>query len=285
MRMLRFFTLFLLCIPLLRAQSNVITITPTFTTIDVPGAVYTGIFGINAAGVMTGNYGQNILKDSHGFTYDHGTFTYFDYPGESVTVPLGINDSNLIVGYAGKYTIVGFLYDGADFTTVTDGIDSATYAQGINNAGIVVGGVGDIYTTKGFEMRNGHFKGLRVQGSYTYVKGSGINNFGTVVGWADSEGFVCKQNSCTTLNYPGAFQTSLRGINDKGIIVGWYTDSTCTCGFATKNGKFISFGFPGAAGTAADSVNSSGQIVGQYTFDYSAYHGFITNPITDADFQ
>src|SRR5438105_1064892 len=85
--------LLLLCLPFLNAQSSVKAATLTFTTIDVPGAAYTGIFGINIDGDMVGNYGQDVNVDSHGFLYSNGGFTYFDYPGQSFAVPGGINDS------------------------------------------------------------------------------------------------------------------------------------------------------------------------------------------------
>ena len=236
-----------------------------------------------------GSYGQNTSNDAHGFLYSNSAFTYFDYPGQSITVPTGINDSNLIVGYdtnPGSGTVTGFLYDGASFTTVKDGINSATFALGIDNASDLVGGAGTIYTTKGFEMRNGRFKNLNVPGVYTYVRGTKVNNFGTIVGWTDVDGFMCRNNSCKIIDYPGASQTALWGINDKGVVVGWYSTSGCAgCAFALKNGRFLSFSFPGAAFTSAGGINNSGQIVGAYTFDYNAWHGFVTNPITDADFR
>jgi hypothetical protein len=267
------------------AQSTPRAITVSFTTIDVPGAVYTGVFGINSAGDMVGNYGQDTNQDSHGFMYSNGTFTYFDFPGETVTVPTGINDSNLIVGYDGDVAVNSFFYDGTTFTSFQDGSDSATYANGLNNAGEVTGAAGTIYTTKGFAMLNGKFKTLNLQGLYTYVRGSGVNNLGTIVGWTDSDGFVCHGNNCAIMDYPGAFQTATLWINDAGLSVGWYTSSTCTCAFLSRKGKFLSFSYPGAAATAATGINKSGQIVGQYTFDYKAFHGFVTNPIADADFR
>ena len=73
------------------------TIYPTFTTIAVPGAVYTGAWAINSAGEIVGNYGQNDDVDSAGFLYKNGKFKYFS--NGPVTVPTGINDSGLIVGY------------------------------------------------------------------------------------------------------------------------------------------------------------------------------------------
>src|SRR2546430_9370985 len=95
-----FLVLLVFSVGLLHAQTPPdITAQLTFTTIDVPGAGYTGVFGINSAGDMVGNFGQDTNVDSHGFLYSNGTFTYFDYPGQTFTVPGGINDSGLIVGY------------------------------------------------------------------------------------------------------------------------------------------------------------------------------------------
>lgn len=261
-----------------------------FTTIDVPGASYTILWGVNNNGSMLGSYGQDTAQDAHGFTLTSGTLTSFDYPGQDFTVPTGINDSNLIVGYAGQNSAVGFLYDGTSFTTIKAPNRSATYTNGINNAGYIVGGAGTPGDTIGFELRNGRFKTLPVPGSYVYVYGSGINSFGTVAGWTDgvtTDSFLCPSVSkCRIIRYPGAVRTRVFGINDAGIVVGWYgVSGGCGCAFAAKNGKFLSFSYPGAAFTGATGINNAGQIVGSYTFDYVGWHGFVTNPITDADFQ
>jgi hypothetical protein len=50
-------------------------------------------------------------------------------------------------------------------------------------------------------------------------------------------------------------------------------------------GKYVSFSYPGALGTFAYGINMSEQIVGAYTFDYQAYHGFVSSPLTPADFE
>lgn len=265
-------------------QSNVKSISVTFNTIDVPGAGYTIMSGINSAGDVVGNYGQDTNQDAHGFLYRDSAFHNFDYPSENFTVPTAINDSGLIVGYAARAPFFGFLYDGANFTLIKDGLNNATATFGINNSGEIVGGTGTIYTTTGFKMRNGVFKPLNVPGEYTYIYGSGINNLRTIVGWTESDGFICRLNSCRILDYPGAGQTKALGINDVGIVVGWYSSSSCTCAFAAKNGKFVSFGYPGAV-TTATGINTAGQVVGAYTFDYKAWHGFVTDPITSAAFD
>jgi len=272
------------------AEPAIKTIHPTFTTIDVPGAGYTGLWGINKTGEMVGNYGENIDADSGGFTYFNGVFAYFNYPGETVTVPEGINDSGLIVGSAGQDPVVGFLYDGTNFTTITDGTGGGTFARGINDAGVIVGGAGTIYTTKGFELRNSRFKTIEFPGLYTYGFAQSINNLGTIAGYTvdgtSQYGYVVKNGKFQNVDVPGAVETDAMGINDGGLIVGWYAvPQGCVCAFAMKNGKYLSFSYPGAAGTFADGVNASGQIVGEYTSDYRVYHGFVTSPITDADLR
>src|SRR5256885_14902925 len=140
MTFLRALTITLLavaCVPLPQAQSNFKTVQLTITTIDVPGAHYTGVWGINSAGDVVGNYGQDINNDSHGFLYSNGTFTYFDYPGQSVTVPRGVNDSGVIVGYAGKNPVLGFTYNGTNFAPIRHGGSSDSSDTGDNNVGDV----------------------------------------------------------------------------------------------------------------------------------------------------
>ena len=271
----------------LPAQPSPQTLNLTFTTIDVPGAKYTGVWGINTAGDMVGNYGQDTNGASHGFKYSNGTFTYFDYPGQTETIPTGINDSGLIVGSAGDLTVVGFVYDGTTFTTIKRGSDSATFVDGINNAGELVGGTGTVYSTKGFALLGSRFQFLNASGLNIYVYGNGVNNFGTIVGWrldTERHGFLCRRGACQDLDFPGAVETSAIGINDGGLVVGWYNPGSANdYAFVRKNGKYFSFSYPGALGTYADGINASGEIVGQYTFDDVKWHGFVTNPIADAD--
>jgi len=284
------FLLFVLCVPRAHSQKQgaatpIKTIFPTFTTIDVPGSGVTGVSGINKLGDMVGVFGQSTSGPVSGFLYSAGTFTYFDYPGESVTAPGGINDSGLISGYAGQEPVYGFTYDGTTFSKLTVGSDSAAFVRGVNNAGAVVGGAGTIYTTTAFEKIGTRLKTLNVPGQWVYIEGAGINNLGQVVGFTDSLGFKCVGSKCQTFSVPGATQTSAEGINDAGVIVGWYLSGACDCGFLLKAGKYFSFQYPGAAFTEAVGINNSGQLVGAYTFDFETYHGFVTNPLTSADLQ
>src|SRR4029077_17755101 len=83
----------------------------TYTQIDVPGAIHTYCYGINARGDLSGSY-SDVSGGWHGFLLSSGSFTTFDFPGASVTYVYGINDKGHVVGYAANGTrSTGFGYD------------------------------------------------------------------------------------------------------------------------------------------------------------------------------
>ena len=281
-----FLVLLLLYVGLIHARTPTdISAQLTFTTIDVPGAGLTSVQGINTVGDMVGYYGNSGNGASHAFLLRSGIFTFFDYPGANSTRASGINDSGLIVGYTVGLRERGFTFDGNAFTSIRSGNNTATVTWGLNNAGDIVGGAGTIYTTQGFEMRGGHFKTISPPGEYVYVYATGVNNLGKVVGWDDSGGFAYSRGKFKTISFPGANQTEAWGVNDSGAVVGWYGIGASVFGFALLDGQYISFAYPGALYTLAFGINASGQIVGAYTFDNITWHGFVTSPLTLADFE
>jgi hypothetical protein len=64
-----------------------------------------------------------------------------------------------------------------------------------------------------------------------------------------------------------AAQTSARGINARGDVVGFYVAGARQRGFLLKDGEYTSLEFPvpGVRATIANGVNARGEIVGQYT--------------------
>jgi probable HAF family extracellular repeat protein len=275
----------LFAVPFTVGQTVVPSADITFTTIDVPGAGFTGVEGINSAGDMVGVYGETESGPYHAFLLQNGNFTFFDYPGASSTWAAGINDSGVIVGYTGDLRVHGFLYDGVIFRNIRRANDTATFTVGINNDALVVGGTGSVFSTTGFKLRNHRFQKVDPPGTSVYVYATGINNFGDVVGWTDEDGFVYQGGRFKTLRVPDSHITEAWGINDSGIVVGWYGIGASFYGFALKNGSYISIAYPGAKATFAKGINSAGQVVGAYTYDYEIYHGFVTDPITDAAFE
>ena len=81
-----------------------------------------------------------------------------------------------------------------------------------------------------------------------------------------------------TIDFPGAKATEAFGINERGDIVGDYTDATGNVhGFLLRNGTFTSIDYPGAILTSTRGINDAGVIVGAFTTadDPTDAHGYI----------
>ena len=161
----------------------------SFTSVDVPGADATQVFGINNRGQIVGTSTNYSINKSTGFIYSGGRFTSINVPGAYETTPLGINDSGEVVG---QYQEV------------------------------------ELGPNYGFIESNGHFASISVPGSI-YTVPTGINDRGQVVGYyLDDEslqhGFVDYDGIITTFNVHNTYETAGFGINDRGQIVGGYID-------------------------------------------------------------
>lgn len=78
--------------------------------------------------------------------------------------------------------------------------------------------------------------------------------------WADERAF-----RFTTIDFPSSVSTIPNGINDRGEVVGAYTDSSNrTHGFVRIGETFRSIDFPGALLTQARGISPAGDIVGAY---------------------
>ena len=83
----------------------------------------------------------------------------------------------------------------------------------------------------------------------------------------------------TTIDVPGASSTGATGINELGVIVGFYFVGDVFHGFVrSNNGSFTTIDVPGAFGSGAMGINPLGDIVGFYNNHVgSALHGFVRN--------
>jgi uncharacterized membrane protein len=88
---------------------------------------------------------------------------------------------------------------------------------------------------------------------------AGLTALGLTVG-ADE-----RSRRFTTIDFPGSVSTTPNGINDRGEVVGAYTDSSNgTHGFVRIGEEFRSIDFPGALLTQARGISPAGEIVGAY---------------------
>lgn len=218
----------------------------TYTNENFPGSVQTQVTGINNSGITVGFWSNSNngggLDSNFGFVDQGGTFSSVNNPATAATSPvnqlLGVNDHDVAVGfYADAAGVLhGYTYSiAAD--TFSANIDDphavlGTVAAAINNADTVTGfyldAAGDSH---GFIDSGGTFTTLDVAGA-TDTSLLGLNNLGEAVGFdivgTASHGIICNDVllSCQQIDDPlGIDATAFNGLNDAGMIVGFYTDA------------------------------------------------------------
>ena len=110
-----------------------------------------------------------------------------------------------------------------------------------------------------------------------------INSLGAITGFSldaagVAHGFLLWKGKFTTIGYPGALQTSPRGINNEGDVVGQFDNgpASTTSGFIREeNGTFRKVDYPGATATGLFGMNEREQIVGNYQDSAGVSHGFL----------
>ena len=89
-----------------------------------------------------------------------------------------------------------------------------------------------------------------------------------------------RKGAFTTVDYPGAPETLLTEINERGRIVGAYSEDPGGINVAPRNfvlnrGAYTPIEPPGASLTVIDDVNNRGEIVGLYIDAGGVNHGFL----------
>ena len=240
----------------------------TLQTLNINGSTKANAFGVNRFGVVVGNDGNG-----NAFTLSNGRLSTFIPNGGTSATAFGINDNNQIVG---QYTnsagqTPGFVrLNGKTFLTINAPSGPNTVnAQGINNRGQVVGFyVGTDGQVHGFMANVGNLKHKTTSITGTAIADPTIPN----VAGEPGATFVFSQ---------------ILGINDKGIAVGYYGDSTTSQhGFLynTNTGKYTFLDDPseafnnGVEVTQITGITDSGEITGFYSDANGVFHGFVANP-------
>ena len=165
-----------------------------------------------------------------------------------------------------------------------------TSGRRTNNAGVVVGSIylgGNSY--EGYIDNNGVVTILQDPASTSSItRPYGINNAGNVVGSYDNQhGFLYHNGTYTTFDDPlGVNGTVAQGINDNGLIVGFYADANNKHhGFIDNGGVFTTVDDPlGVNGTVLSGINDAGAAVGYYIDVNNVTHGFVANPTVTISF-
>ena len=236
----------------------------TFTVLpNVPGAAITNTFAISSAGVIAGSAGDG--SNNRGIILDKGAFSFFSAPGWAYTEARAIsNNGRLITGYAADSTLsnyIGLIYDVEDNSFTKFLPSTFTIAQGINSQKQTVGNA-------------------QLDANVAYPGAP-----------AGAYGFFRPPNGdIVFFTVNGALVNRPRGINNSGLVTGFYNITGAQRGFVARVAASPAYqaltvpgddllDVPGASGTVPEGINESGEISGTWFDAAGNTHGFFATPV------
>lgn len=199
----------------------------------------------------------------------------------------GINDAGQIVGTRACVDPCPFFFDQGQFAPLPGLPQDVSGLSAINNRGQIVGGVascsegGAPFTTSSvlFDRRTNTALPIAFPGLSTTCPpaadrtfASGLNDAGDIVGvfrgrdTGGNQGFLrTADGQYMRFEVPGVPSLAPSGVNNKGQIVGSFTDARGTHGFLWERGMFTPLDVPGATATVPNGINDAGQVVGFFT--------------------
>jgi uncharacterized membrane protein len=274
----------------------------TYTTVDIPGASFLQLEGINSRGQIVGTYydSNNNLQN---FLLHNDVFRNIDPPGGGfeflfLMTQAGINpQGDIVATYADSSGVShGFLLSKGAYTYLNAPgatplcAPAGTWPAGINPQGDIVGFYETIDVTHqacashGFLFTGGAYTRIDVPATLGAAAGataaSAINWQGDIVGqYLDSSGnnhgFLLSDGTFKTIDVSGPqAQTFPLGISQQGDIVGF---TFASGGFLISDGNVTSIDVPGSLplSTIPYGINPEGDIVGAYLDANSKSHGFV----------
>ncbi len=229
------------------------TVTPVLLPSTATGANGpVSAVGINNAGTITGSYNNSTLPTVPGSSATRGKEVGYTLNGASFstidvnsfdTQPRGLNDAGAVVGRVegpSPGSIGPFLTQNGAPVNASPNVPRTSLYNFVNfNAVNDTGDIALTYVTDERQsalFKNGQTTLLAVPAGFT-TSAYGINNAGTIVGGYSSgvlqnfvfsnivnHGFLYAGGAYSTVDVPGAIATTIRDINNLGVIVGDYVD-------------------------------------------------------------
>jgi hypothetical protein len=221
----------------------------SFVNENVPDTVQTQVTAIDNRGVTVGfsstMNNANQVNDNTGFVDLGGSFRPVAFPTKDNANPqvnqlLGVNDADVAVGFytdgAGDDHGYEYNIDHRSFHAVTVPGSTSSTAAAINDRGDVAGfATNAAGATDGFLLtEDGKLTGLAYPGA-SMTQALGVNDHREVVGVyqvgsggnAQTHGFTwTAKGGFKTVDDPnGMGATTVNGVNDEGVLVGFYTDA------------------------------------------------------------
>jgi uncharacterized membrane protein len=253
----------------------------TYTSFDVPGYnLFDESFDINNSGQIVGMVWEGstlgFLKEGENYTF----MRPFGYQGTGS----GINNNGVV---AGNYSLGMYTYSGGVYSNVPTPLHGTPIGvNDINNSGVIVGGLGG---GNGYYLMDGVYHEVIIPNGTDNAMS--INDLGEIAGtYTDqsgiNHGYIYKigEGSFKLIDYPGALDTRVYGINNAGQVVGVFSETgepgSAFHGFSYDGTTFSILAYPGTGWANPWGINDLGQIVGSY---YGAedglIHGFVATPV------
>ena len=201
-----------------------------FTDVAFPGPYFTAVKSINARGDMAGNL-QDGPDGLHGFVTHDGVFSKIDYPGAVATQVRGINNAGDVTGVydSANGRGFGFILKAGVYRTVNVPGSIFTDVYAVQDNGNVMVGDAVLRSDGGvhgfIRLGDGNYRILNFRGISSGTVVRWINQRGDIVGDLRPHGFLLRNGTYTSIDYPGAVDTAVLSINDDGVIVGFYFDT------------------------------------------------------------
>jgi len=255
-----------------------------FTSIDIPGAEWLVLTGINNRGQIVGIYSDETGRNS--FLLEDGVMTTIEIPGMLDINVRDINNRGVIVGrlFDPPQEPLGFIL--AEDGTLTL-LPQLWVPQGINDRGQVVGTNFQGEPAYGFLYDHGEVTIIEAPDAIdTWAEG--INSRGQIVGFFvdtdwNQHGYIFEDGQFTIVDNPYAERgTSLNGINAAGQMVGAFgislgLEDVFWRAFILYRGELTTFLLPNnpEAIPHPSDINNRGSIVGSYEDASGVTRGFL----------
>lgn len=250
-------------------------------TIDVPGAAFTRVLGLNAQGDVCGGTLLNgaRLAFTASRQADFTDVQTFAYPGAVFTQCRGINATREMVGgyQTADTRFHAFVKTGSEFISFDVPGAKDTVASGIDPLGQIVGR----FTDAGgkihgfFRARDESFLTIDVPGAVA-TEASGITPQGDITGVYTStdgrfHGYILSADGFETVDVPGALNTGTPSggmwMSASGELAGYHRPQGASQNEAWVRGHdrtFHAYLVPGSVDTCFFNVNERGDLVGRY---------------------
>ena len=255
--------------------------TAGFSPIDVPGALATRAFGINAVGEIVGSYTD--ATGTHGYLWANGNVTIIKFPGAASTEAWGINPQGDIVGryrIAGDARTFGFLLSDGVFTDISVAGHLHTLPIKISPSREIVGCFHDtnfLFDMRGYVQRGDNVSSFELLPSTMH---NGVTRGGGLIAGIFFEsatlvhGYVLNRGVYAQFDAPGATFTQAWDVSPTGTVVGYFNPVT-SHGFSRDAKGLTVIDVPGAAWTRIFGINPRGAMVGSYADASGTVHGFL----------